>query len=272
MQELLDLLAGRNVEVPLDVAALQLATIEHPGLSIEPFLGLLDSHAKEFAERIDDNMEGEEFVGLLNEYLFDELGFRGNQDDYYNPANSCLNEVLANRTGIPITLSLLYMELARRLDRPVYGIGLPGHFIVLYDDGDFSTFLDPFNSGRLLREDECFDLSESITGQDLSNNPALLDPVGNKHILQRMLNNLRAIYYREKDHSKMLSVLDLLIAADPGTAGEYKQRAICHAQLKQYKACRDDFERYLRLAPEAPDRREVEVQLEKLRKWLATMN
>lgn len=265
------MLAGRNAEVHLDVAALQLATIEHPDLPIEPFLGLLDSHANEFSERIDENIDGEEFVALLNEYLFEELGFRGNQEDYYNPANSCLNDVLANRTGIPITLSLLYMELARRLGRPVYGIGLPGHFIVLYDDGDFSTFIDPFNSGRLLREEECFDLSQSITGQDLSDNPALLDPVGNKHILQRMLNNMRAIYYREKNHAKMLAVLDLLIAADPAAAGEYKQRAICHAQLKQYRACRDDFEQYLQLAPDAPDRKEVEQQLEKLRRWLASL-
>ncbi|HYZ83537.1 MAG TPA: transglutaminase-like domain-containing protein [Bryobacteraceae bacterium] len=272
MQELLDLLAGRNNHVSLDVAALQLATIEHPGLMIEPFIGLLDSHAKEFRERVRDSSDGQEFVTLLNEYLFDELGFQGNQDDYYNPANSCLNDVLTSRTGIPITLSLLYMEIARRLDRPVYGIGLPGHFIVLYDDGEFSTFIDPFNAGRLLGEDECFELSESITGQDLSNNPALLDPVGHRHIMQRMLNNLRAIYYREKNHGKMLAVLDLLISADPHAASEYKQRAICHAHLKQYKACRDDFEIYLKLAPEATDRTEVEQQLEKLNRWLATMN
>lgn len=272
MQDLLDLLAGRNTDVSLDVAALQLAAIEHPGLPVEPFLGLLDSHAAEFGERINQDVDGEEFVTLLNEYLFDELGFHGNQEDYYNPANSCLNEVLANRTGIPISLSVVYMELARRLDRPVYGIGLPGHFIVLYDDGEFSTYIDPFNGGRLLREQECFDLSESITGQEMSENPALLDPVGNKHILLRMLNNLRAIYYREKDHGKMLSVLDLLIAAEPENPGEYKQRAICHAQLKHYTACRDDFERYLRLAPEAADRKEVELQLEKLKRWLAIMS
>jgi regulator of sirC expression with transglutaminase-like and TPR domain len=272
MQELLDLLAGRNAEVPLDVAALQLATIEHPDLAIEPFLGLLDSHAAEMQERIDADMDGEDFVNLLNEYLFDELGFHGNQDDYYNPSNSCLNDVLTNRTGIPITLSLVYMELARRLDRPVYGIGLPGHFIVLYDDGDFSTFIDPFNAGRLLREQECFELSASITGQDLSENTELLDPVGGKHIVQRMLNNLRAIYYREKNHAKMLAVLDLLIAAEPEMPNEYKQRAICHAHLKQYKACRDDFERYLKLAPDASDRSEVELQIEKIRRWLSTLN
>src|SRR5207245_9239740 len=130
MQELLDLLARRNEDVPLDLAALQVATIEHPELLAEPYLGLLDSHAAELGERMDSETSGEEFVALLNQYLVEELGFRGNEEDYYNPANSCLDSVLTERAGIPTTLSVLYVAMAGRRDRPIYGRDLPGHALV----------------------------------------------------------------------------------------------------------------------------------------------
>ncbi|MGH9719560.1 MAG: transglutaminase family protein, partial [Bryobacteraceae bacterium] len=133
MKEILDLLAGQG-RVELDRAALLLATIEYPNLNIDGFLSLLDSHASELHRRL-DGVEGLAFVHEANRYLFEELGFRGNTDDYYNPANSCLNDVLTARLGIPITLSVVYIEIARRLGRPVFGVGLPGHFVVRYDDG-----------------------------------------------------------------------------------------------------------------------------------------
>jgi Uncharacterized conserved protein len=168
MQELIDLLARRRKDVPLDVAALQLATIEYPEISVEPFLVLLDSYATELGERIPAGADGSEFIELMNEYLVDELGFEGNSQDYYSPANSCLNEVLTKRTGIPITLSILYMEIARRLNRTMHGVGLPGHFLVKYEDKDFSVFIDAFNGGQLLFNTECFDLARKVTGMDIA--------------------------------------------------------------------------------------------------------
>src|SRR5437868_2927694 len=197
MDELLDLLARRNEAVQLDLAALQLATIEFPKTQSAPYIGLLDSHAAELSERVDEETSGEEFVGLLNQYLVEELGFRGNEDDYYNPSNSCLNMVLTERVGIPITLSVLYMEIGRRLGRPIYGIGLPGHFLVQYDDGEFSAFIDPFNQGRLLFDQECLELATQVTGYDISRDTTVLKPVNRRHILIRMINNLRAVYFKQ---------------------------------------------------------------------------
>ena len=137
-----------------------------PEVAADPFLGLLDSHANELGERVEGMSDGEEFVGAMNEYFFDELGFEGNRRDYYDPANSCLNEVLTRRKGIPITLSVVCMEVARRLERPLFGIALPGHFILGYNDGEFSAFIDPFNAGQLLCESECFELARRATGAE----------------------------------------------------------------------------------------------------------
>jgi regulator of sirC expression with transglutaminase-like and TPR domain len=272
MDDLLDLLTHGNEEVSLDVAALQLAAIEHPGLQPHPYIDLLDSHASELSERIGAGTSGEEFVDLLNHYLVEELGFRGNQEDYYSPANSCLNVVLTDRVGIPITLSLVYMEIARRLGRPIYGIGLPGHFLVKYDDGDFSTFIDPFNEGRLLLEPECLEIAKQVTGQDVSTGAAILEPVSRRHIIVRMLNNLRAVYFKQQDPIKSAAVLDLLITADPGAADVYKHRGICRAQMDRFKGARSDFETYLKLEPDAADRPEVEAQIEKIKRWLSKLN
>jgi regulator of sirC expression with transglutaminase-like and TPR domain len=272
MDELIDLLAHRNESVHLDVAALQLATIEHPKVHPDPYLGLLDSHAAELGERIDNETSGEEFVELLNVYLVEELGFRGNQDDYYNPSNSCLNVVLTERMGIPITLSVLYIEIARRLNRPVFGIGLPGHFLVQYDYGDFSTFIDPFNEGNLLFDQECLELAKQVTGYSVSADSSVLQPVSKRHILIRMLNNLRAVYFKQQDPAKSSAVLDLLITAEPGAAEAYKHRGICRAQMELFKGARTDFETYLKLDPRAFDRAEVEAQIEKMKRWLAKLH
>jgi regulator of sirC expression with transglutaminase-like and TPR domain len=271
VRELRELLTGESEHVPLDIAALQLASIEYPEISTEAFLQLLDSHAREVKERISEDTPGPEFIQTLNDYLFNELGFHGNSDDYYNPANSCLNEVLANRTGIPITLSLVYMEVSRRLDRTVFGIGLPGHFVVQYYDDDFTAFIDPFNNGRVLFDVECYMLAKEVTGVDVSRNPDVLRPVSKRHIVVRMLNNLRAAYFRRQNPAKAIEVLNLLIEAMPESAEEYKQRGICLAQRQQFKAARRDLETYLRLAPNAPDRDQIRAQLTRISGWLSAL-
>ena len=137
VEALLDLLAERSVDLELDRAALALARIEYPGLDIEPFIAILDSCAVELASRPSDCSGGSEYVEAANQYLFGELGFIGNLQNYYDPRNSCLNEVLIARTGIPIALAVVYLEIGRRLAQPVYGIGLPGHFLVQYRDAHF---------------------------------------------------------------------------------------------------------------------------------------
>src|ERR1041385_594921 len=122
-----------------------MVTLERPDLDIARYKDLLDQFAAEVSTRLAGQNDGFRFVRVLNRYLFEELGFSGNQDDYYNPRNSCIDQVLDRRTGIPITLSVVYIELARRLGRPVHGVGLPGHFVVAYNDGAYSTYIDTFH-------------------------------------------------------------------------------------------------------------------------------
>jgi regulator of sirC expression with transglutaminase-like and TPR domain len=269
MFELRELLRNASADVPLDVAALQIATIEYPQLTVEPFLVLLDSHATEFGERVSRRTTGEEFVDLLNHYLFEELGFQGNSEEYYDPANSCLNEVLTRRLGIPITLSLVYVEIGRRLGRPIHAIGLPGHFLVSYDGPDFEAIIDPFHCGQIRSDEECYELAREATGVPLADNPELLAPVSNRHIAVRILNNLRSIYFQRREAAKAAQVLDLLIEASPDSAEEYKQRGVCYIQTERYEDARHDLETYLRLAPKAADAPQVATELNRIRRLIA---
>lgn len=269
MQELRELLQGGPGDPDLDLAVLQIATIEYPELSAESFLEVLDSYGRELKERLTPDADGEEFIHTMNQYMFEELCFQGNQAEYYHPANSCLNEVLIKRVGIPISLSVVYMEIARRVGRTVHGIGLPGHFLVQYEDAEVTAFIDPFHSGRLLFETECFDLAKEITGLDVSNDPNVLQPVSKRHILVRMLNNLRSVYFQRHESLKAIDVLTLLIEADPGSPDEYKQRGVCLAQLHRFEEARSDLEMYLRLSPDAPDRGPVSQQIHRITRYLA---
>lgn len=272
VDKLLELVSGRTEDFELDRAALQLARVEYPRLDPGPFLAMLDRLAAELSRRLGDCSEGVEFVAAANRYLFEELRFLGNEKNYYDPRNSCLNDVLTFRQGIPITLSLVYMEIARRLGRPVYGIGLPGHFVVQYHDEGFSTYIDPFHGGHLLTAPECFRLSRTVTGIEIPPEPQLLAPVGKRQVLLRMAANLRGIYLHRKAYAKALRILNLLLGAAPNSAEEHRQRGLVYLHLKRVSAARADLEKYLALAPEATDRGAVEKQLVSLKKYLAGMN
>jgi regulator of sirC expression with transglutaminase-like and TPR domain len=272
MHELRELLQGGPGDPGLDVAALQIATIEFPHIATSTFVDILDSYGRELTERVSPTADGEEFIHTMNDYMFEELGFQGNQEDYYHPANSCLNEVLTKRVGIPITLSVVYIEIARRAGRTVHGIGLPGHFIVQYEDSEITAFIDPFHGGRLMFDTECHELAHEITGLDISQDPTALQPVSKRHILIRMLNNLRSVYFQRQQPLKAIEVLSLLIEADPGSPDEYKQRGVCLAQVSRFAQARADLEMYLKLSPDAPDRDPVHQQIERITRYLSAQN
>jgi regulator of sirC expression with transglutaminase-like and TPR domain len=265
--DLKGLLAGRDESMELDQAALNLATIEFPELDFTPSLKQLDLFASQIADRCHDLNDGREFVRVANEYLFQEVGLKGNADDYYNPHNSCLNEVIAERTGIPITLSLVYMEVGRRLAKRVVGIGLPRHFVIQYDDGDYSTYIDPYHGGTILSAEDCFRLAQ-IEDDD----PRLLAPVGKRQIVMRMINNLRGIYFSTRSFEKAQQILNVLIEANPESAEEYKQRGLVRLQMRKLIAGKRDLQRYLALDPNASDKEEIQQQLQAVGRWLAALN
>lgn len=239
----------------LDEAALLVARIEYPDLPLAPWLAELDYHAEEIRRR-----NTRSFRLGAQDYLFDELGFSGNDEDYYNPHNSCLNRVLECRRGIPITLSILYMELGRRLGIAVEGIGAPGHFLVRLEEEDDTYYLDTFNRGRI-RED----IEQEVDAR-------FLVPAPKRMILIRMLNNLRMIYLQRQAWAKASQVLELLLEADPVDADALRQRAATLAATHRFQAAAQDLDRYLQLRPFDPDKEELQSQITRLRRMHAHKN
>jgi len=268
MDTLRDLLKREDSGAPLDLAALELSRIEFPHLDPQPFLDILDSYAAEIDARLRMEYDAIERLQVLHEFFFREQGFAGNEADYYNPRNSCLNEVIASRQGIPISLAVVYLSVAERLEMPVTGVGLPGHFIVRYDEEDFQTFIDVYNGGQLLDQEQCFALGRQMTGMDLAASPGILNSVTNQQIMVRMLNNLRSIYLKAKSYVKAAQVLDLLLEASPSDADSYILRGAVNVELRKYQAAKSDFEQYLTLVPDARDRRRVEDQIAALERYL----
>ena len=272
MQRLLDALRDDRSKVPLDVAALEIATIEFPGLDADAASFRLDNLAEQVSSNVASNASGLDYINGCNELLFDILQFRGNEEDYYDPRNSCLNAVLMRRLGIPISLSLVYMEIARRLGRHIYGVGLPGHFIVAYEDAETRYWIDPFHRGRILSFADCCALAKERAGVDMRANPAVLAPVNKRQILVRILSNLKAIYLRGEALDKARQVLDLLIQAMPDYPDEYRHRGLVHMKQLNHRAAKADLEAYLRLEPDSPERDQIKQQLVLIERWKAGLN
>lgn len=268
----MDALKNERSTTTLDLAALDLARVEFPGLDVEASLLRLDNFAGQVDAGLPSHAGPLAFIATTNSLLFDHLHFRGNDDDYYDPRNSCLNAVLSRRLGIPISLSVVYMEVARRLSRPISGVGLPGHFIVVYQDGDSRYWVDPFHNGQILSYADCCAIAQRAAGTDLRTQPELLEPVSNRQILVRMLNNLKVIYLRGQAFDKARLVLDLLIDAIPGYAEGYRQRGLVYLHQLNFRLAKADLETFLHLDPRSKERAEAEHQLVEIERWKARLN
>jgi regulator of sirC expression with transglutaminase-like and TPR domain len=263
-EPLIALLAGRPDPIELDEAALLLARVEYPELNPRDYVTQLDHIASVIADRTEDLSDGRSFLETASIYLFDSLGMRGNNDDYYNPDNSCLNRVLETFRGIPISLCAVFIEVARRLAKPVRGVGLPGHFVVRYDDDDITAFLDPFHRDAFIDEARRYELAQMETPD-----PAVLEPVDTRYIVMRMINNLRGIYFSRREPEKALRLLEILLAANPASAEEHKQKGVALLQLSRLIEAMESLKKYLELFPAAPDRERVEEQIKSIAFWMA---
>jgi regulator of sirC expression with transglutaminase-like and TPR domain len=249
------LLRGEIPSLTLDRVALEVARLEYPALPLAAITQPLDQLAQEVRSRM---IQG--FRLAAERRLFEELGFAGNEEDYYNPRNSCLNWVLESHTGIPITLSIVYIEVARRLGVRVDGIGAPGHFLIrLEDDGD-TFYLDPFRGG-LIRENVESDIPANFL---VSATP--------RTIAIRMLNNLRQIYLERRAWPKAEAVLNWILTADPRDGAALRQRSATRAALRQFRAAALDLERFLSLHADSPDAEELRRQLTQLHRMHASQN
>lgn len=268
-------LAQRHITVAdLPRAALLFASEVTPGLEVEAFLERLNALSRAFVTRQgyrDDSLRGR--LEALNDVLFEHEGFRGCTKDYDDPRNSLLDQVLERRTGIPITLSLIFLTVARGGGLEVDGVGLPGHFIVVARREGQEALVDPFHRGQVLSVADCRRRVETVLGRHAGWRDEWLKPSPPRLILVRMLNNLKRVYLRATDFRNALWVEDLLLALIPDEAVEYRDRGRVNAQLRRYGDARRDLGEYLeRAGRQASDAAEVAADLERLRRLHQMLN
>lgn len=251
--------------IDLGYAALVMAQPEYPGLDIEAYVRRIDRLAEQVRKKVRTVMDPYRLIAGINDVLFAEEGIRGNRDNYYDPRNSFLNEVLERKLGIPITISVLYIEVARRLGLTLHGVGLPGHFLVKYVGEEGETVIDPFHSGQVRSVEELQALLNEIYGGKVAFRSEFLSPVTKRQVLQRMLHNLKAIYLRQGDLLKSLSAVERLAILDPSSAQEIRDRGLLYLRLECVPQAVEDLEAYLRLAPEAEDADAIREQVVTLR-------
>jgi regulator of sirC expression with transglutaminase-like and TPR domain len=268
-------LMGRPEEAcPLAEAACWIAAEAQSGTDVARTLAELDSMAEQAVARGVGIGRTRERVVSLNRYLFQEQGFHGNRDDYYDPRNSFLPDVLTRRAGIPITLCLVYMEVGRRAGLPVEGVGLPGHFLARVPLGrvppgrvpeDPELLIDAFE-GRIASEADCAERLRSLYGEDVRFDRRLLRTATAHEVLARMLGNLKQIHLGRSDWERALVYSDWSLLVWPDSPSELRDRGTLYARLDCPAAAARDLERFLALAPDDAAAPAVRRALEPLRR------
>lgn len=251
-------------QIDLAAAALYIAQEEYPHLDVESALQTLDHMAEAVRQRLPEEPYPLKIIRTLNQYLFVELGFAGNTDNYYDPRNSFFNTVLERRTGIPISLSLVYLEVARRIGFPMAGVGLPGHFLIRPTLEDMAIFVDPFHQGAILFEEDCRDLLRQIYGEEAKLQPHHLETVSTKALLSRMLSNLKMIYLHQRNVAKALAAIDRILLMFPDAAPELRDRGLIYYQQGRLTEAQYDLEQYLYERPDATDAYEIRQVIEQI--------
>ena len=288
--------AALSPDPDLAIGALMIARLEYPKLDAGPYLDQLDVLGREARQRLADatvvpgdappRVDPDRYASVmaLNDFLFNDLHFVGNSEHYEDPRNSCLNEVLDRRTGIPITLALLYMEVARRAGLDVQGINFPGHFLLRcparrgppYSE---DLIIDAFHGGALLSADACRELLRRHAGDDGALPSHSFSLATKPQILSRMLLNLKRIYEKMHSFPQARDVTELILAVDPSAWHELRDRGLLAYHLKDFSAALRDLQAYLQLSPSEPldeDERKEHEQIwehvKMLRRRIATLN
>lgn len=276
LTEAFAVLVGPQVDdekIDLIRGALTIARTEYPDLHIDSYVRRIDELARHAESRIIEVGDAAETIAALNYVLFEHAGLHGNREDYYDPRNSFLNDVLDRCLGIPITLALVYMEVGRRLGFPLFGVGMPGHFLLKnYDIDGHETLIDCFNGGNILSARDCQARLDEIYSGQMTLRPEFLFAVSRRQMLTRIINNLKAVYMSSRNLKKVLPLVDLLLVIYPRSPEDVKQRALLRYSLGQPKAAAEDLEEYLKMSPEASDSDEIRQTALSIRRMLALMN
>jgi len=275
-----ELMGREEPAIDLARACLLIAKDAYPGLDVDGYLGEIERLAARLRGRLADADGAEERVAALNEFLFAELGYSGNAEDYYDPRNSYLNEVLDRRTGIPLTLSVLYMEIGRRVGLPIEGVSFPGHFLVRLRLRGALLVLDPFFGGEPQSEADLRARLRRVIPEGASGPvppeelplEQFLEPAGKRQILARLLRNLKGIYREADKPERLLDVLNRMLVVAPEAHGELRERGVLYERLECYRAALKDLSDYSTLEPDAADADEVRARVVKLSAICARLN
>ncbi len=253
--------------INLAEAALCIAQEEYPDLDPSPCFQILDEIATRVRNRLPEGYYPLRLIQCINQCLYDELRFRGNTTDYYDPCNSFLNDVLDRRVGIPITLALVYMEVAKRIGLPMVGVGMPGHFLIRPTIADMEIYVDAFHRGEVLFAQDCRDRLHQIYQQPIPQErlASLLEDVSSRRFLARMLTNLKLIYLNRNELEKSLAAVERILLLFPEIPTEVRDRGILYYHLDRWQESRQDLEVYLAKVPRAEDRTEVQRLLERMK-------
>ena len=274
-QRFRQIVSGPEENLNLAEAALLIAGDEYPELDVGSYLARIDRMAGSVKERLRPDAGVAEIIVVLNRFLFEEQGFKGNTADYYDPRNSFLSDVLERKRGNPVTLAVLYLEVGRRLGLPLDGILFPGHFLVKCKLPDGMAIIDPYAGGASL---DIADLQRRISLMRNGTEPpraavmGMLGAAGKKEILVRMLRNLKEIYSRRKDWERALYTIDRIISVRPELAEEYRDRGTMYLKLECARAALFDLQAYLKMLPGARDADGVRMRIVELQAKAARLN
>src|SRR5258707_2305884 len=282
-QEFTTLILGDDASIDLARAALLIAAGEYPHLDFNQHLLRLEELAEQVRARMlslemqpaqppQTVNECFDVLHAMNGVLFEQERFRGNRIDYYNPQNSFLNRVLERRLGIPLTPALVYMEVGKRLGLRIAGVGMPFHFIVRCEFQGACIYVDPYEKGKFLSEQDCRERLSLIFKNREDFDPTWLEPLNSRQFLTRMLINLKNIYVHKSDFPHALMACDRILLLNPIQPVELRDRGVVHFHLKHYSRAVHDLGKYIELAPQADDVEEVRQQIKVIRQLIAMMN
>lgn len=253
-------------QLDLALSALLIARCEYPLLDPARYLRRLDEIADEIASAKQITLDA------ISRFLFEKLGFIGNKKDYYDPRNSYLNDVLDRKTGIPITLSIVYIEIGSRLGIQIKGVGMPGHFLVKALQDGKEVILDPFNGGRILSVSDCTKLFKTIYGENAVLRPDYLRSLNKREILTRMLTNLKNIYVSTSNSLKAINIVNLLLILNPVSLIDIRDRGLIYFHLGEYSRSLDDLTTYIQATSNRQDAEVVRKYIGKAKSRLAQFN
>jgi regulator of sirC expression with transglutaminase-like and TPR domain len=256
-------------------ACLLIAQDAYPDLDVVHYLSRIDAFAATVKSRLSSDAFAEQKVIVLNRYLFNELGFCGNVGDYYDPRNSHLNQVLERRTGVPITLSILYMEIGQRLGLRFQGVSFPGHFLVKLRVTGGQLVLDPFCGGEAQSESDLrARLAQALPQREADTLPLpqYLQAATSRQVLARVLRNLKGIYLHSEEAQNALKVMQRMVMVAPHAAEEVRDRGLAYYKLDCFRAALADLDDYLDRRPHAPDADEIKDKTAALRLVCARLN